>query len=150
MGKIEYKKAVLDEPTVASLIELSKAWAEEGCTFGLRANTKEDLREPCYVALDEEKIVGYAFGHYYVRETPVADIPIGEECFELDELFVLPAYRDSGIGKSLFSLIEKEAKKRVRYLTLGTATKDYSRILRFYLESNEMTFHSAFLFKEIS
>lgn len=144
---ITIKKAALDDDTVARLIGLSQRWEEENCTFGLRANTREDLREPCYVALEEGRIIGYAFGHFYTREQALSCIPGGSRCFELDELYILPDYRSRGLGRQLFRALEAEVKAEADFLTLSTATKDYRRVLRFYAEENDMTFHDAFLFK---
>lgn len=147
MNMIEYKKATLEDDIVNQLIDLSGKWVEEDCSFGMVQNSKEDLHEPLYVALDNTKVVGYIFGHYYVTEKKTSYIEIGARCFEVDELYVLPEYRNKGIGRHLFSLIENEVKKEVEYITLGTSTKDYQKTLKFYVEHNEMTYHSAFLIK---
>ena len=149
INMITYKKATLDENTIARLIELSKTWVEEDSCFGMVTNTKEDLKEPCYVALDNDVIVGYGFGHFYLLEKKVTPIQKGAKCFEIDEIFVLPEYRSKGIGKQLFSLLEKEAKENADYITLATSNKDYKKVLKFYAEDNEMTFHSAFLTKDL-
>ena len=145
---IEYKKVTLDDEVVFQLIELSKVWAEENVTFGYVPNERSDLNEPCIVALENNKIIGYVFGHYYDNEKKVADIAIGDKCFEVDELYVLKEYRSQGVGKKLFELINEEVQDKVSYVTLPTATKDYKRILKFYVEMMDMTFHSAFLFKK--
>lgn len=143
------EKAVLDEKTVERLIELSVDWMNEDITFGLRANTAEDLKEPCFVAVSDEEIIGYAFGHYYEREHPNSVIALGSRCFELDELYVSPAFRSSGVGRALFMAIEKEARGSAAFLTLTTATKDWRRILEFYADDMEMVFHDAYLVKAL-
>lgn len=147
---ITYQKAQFDEKTIARLIELSKQWVDEESCFGVIANTKEDLKEPCFVAVENDVIIGYVFGHFYDLEKKVAYLEIGTRCFEVDELYVIPEYRSKGVGAKLFSLIENEAKKEVDYLTLATPNKDYKQILKFYAEKNEMVFHSAFLFKDLN
>ena len=144
---IEFKKAILTDDIVSQLIDLSGKWVEEDCSFGMVQNSKEDLHEPLYIALDGSKVVGYIFGRYYVTEKKTSYIEIGAPCFEVDELYVLPEYRDQGIGTQLFSLIENEVKKEVEYITLSTSTKDYQKTLKFYVKNNEMTYHSAFLIK---
>ena len=90
---IEIKKAVFDSETVEELIGLSRLWADEGCSFGVIPNTADDLKQPCYTALDGGRIAGYVFGHYYVTERRMSCIDIGSRCFEVDELYVLPEYR---------------------------------------------------------
>ena len=145
---IKYQKATFDDNTVNQLISLSKMWVDEDCSFGMVANQKDDLHEPCYIALDENKIVGYIFGKYFVEEKKTSYIEIGDQCFEVLELYVMPNYRNNGIGRTLFSLLEKEVKDKVKYIVLATSTKDYERTLKFYVKDNEMVYHSAFLIKE--
>ena len=145
---IEIKKAVFDSETVEELIGLSRLWADEGCSFGVIPNTADDLKQPCYTALDGGRIAGYVFGHYYVTERRTSCIDIGSRCFEVDELYVLPEYRSAGIGSELLRRIEQEAAANAEYITLSTSTKDYKKILKFYAEDNGMTFHDAFLFKK--
>lgn len=146
---IEYQKARFDEKTINELIELSVKWMKEECSFGMRSNTKDDLKKPCFIAKEKNKIVGYIFGHYYKERKRIADINKGDKCFEVDELYVLPEYRSQGIGKKLFKLMEDEVKDKALYITLATSTKNYKRILKFYVEENDMTFNSAFLIKKI-
>ena len=144
---IEIKKAALTEDTVAQLIELSVIWEKEDISFGLRANEKDDLQEPCFVALDDNKVVGYCFGHFYEADKKTTYAEIGERCFSLDELYVHPKWRSQGIGKRLFKAIEDEVKGECVCLNLATSTKDYKRILRFYDEEANMVFHDAFFVK---
>ena len=93
-------------------------------------------------------LVGYAFGHFYTTEKKTSCIDVGSRCFDLDELFVLPEYRSQGLGRALFRAIEAFSRGEAQYFTLSTATKDYKKILKFYVEDNGMFFHDAFLIKE--
>ena len=145
---IKYQKATFDDNTVKQLLELSEMWVDEDCSFGMVANQKDDLHEPCYIALDGDKIVGYIFGKYFTEEKKTSYIEIGDKCFEVLELYVVPSYRSQGIGRTLFSLLENEVKDNVKYIVLATSTKDYQRTLKFYVKDNEMTYHSAYLIKE--
>ena len=146
---VTIKKAPLTDDTVNQLIELSGKWADEGCTNGLVKNTKEDIMEPVFAAFDGDKIVGYAFGHFYSPEKKTSYIEPGESCFFLDELYVLLEYRSAGIGKRLFDAVSGEAAEKAGFLTLATSTKDYKRILKFYTENAGMDFHDAFLIKKL-
>lgn len=146
---MKYEFRELDEKTIQKLIELSKKWQEEDCSYGMIANTEEDIKEPLCVAVDNDEIVGYIFGHYYVTENKTSYIDIGCECFTVDELYVLPEYRSQGIGKELFKRMEKAVKDSCTYITLSTSTKDYKKILHFYVEELDMNFHSAFLIKSV-
>lgn len=149
MLMIEYRRATLSEEEISQLVQLSIEWEKEEVTGGLRSNTKDDLHLPMYLALDNNKIVGYIFGHFYNRETKLWDIDIGTKCFDVDELYVAPNYRSQGIGKKLFSLLEEEVKKETQYMTLGTSTYDYRRIFKFYISEVGMSFHSALFLKKI-
>lgn len=145
---IIYKKQGLDENTVNQLVRLSEKWVEEDCSWGMVANGEEDLSTPLYLAYEGDSIVGYAFGHFEVRESKNSYIEIGARCFYLDELYVLPTYRSQGIGKKLFRLLEEDVKKDCEYITLATSTKDYKRVLHFYVDELDMIFHSALLIKK--
>ena len=146
---MKYELRKLDSNTVKELIELSKKWQDEECSWGIIANTDEDLKEPVFVAIDNDNIVGYIFGHYYVVENKTSYIEIGKKCFMIDEIYVLPIYRSKGIGKELFKLMETHIKETCDYLTLSTSTKNYKSILHFYVDELDMNFHSAFLIKEM-
>lgn len=146
---MNYEMRSLDENLAKELIELSRKWQEEGCSWGIIANTQEDLSEPLFVAINGEEIVGYIFGHFYITENKTSYIELGCKCFMIDEIYVLPSYRNKGIGKELFGMMEKHVKDSCQYLTLSTSTKNYKSILHFYVDELDMNFHSAFLIKEM-
>ena len=146
---IEIKKVTMEEDIVKQLIELSYVWEKEDITFGLIPNERSDLKEPCYAALEGNRIVGYTFGHFYEEEKKYGDIEIGDKCFMIDELYVIREYRSQGIGRKLFKAMEEEVKDQVKFVTLATSTKDYLRILHFYHDDVDMTFHNAFLYKRM-
>ena len=146
---IEIREIALTEDRVEQLIALSQAWVDENISHGMRPNEREDIHEPVFAALEGEKIVGYAFGHAYIKEKKTDSIPVGSRCFDVDEVYVLPAYRSQGIGGRLFQAIQEYAKTQADFLTLATSTKDYRRVLHFYAEQNGMDFHSAYLTKKL-
>ena len=146
---IKYESRKLDDDTVKSLIELSKQWQEEDCSYGMIVNTKDNLRKPLYVAVENDKIIGYIFGHYYKLENKTSYIEVGSNCFMIDQIYVIPSYRSKGVGKELFKLMENEIKESCDYITLSTSTKDYKKILHFYVDELDMNFHSAFLIKDL-
>lgn len=146
---IKYEIRKLDDDTIQQMIELSRLWVEEDCSYGLVENKASDLSEPLAVALDGEEIIGYIFGHFYKQENKTSYIEIGSECFFADELYVLPRYRCQGVGKALFRIMEDHVKGRCSYMTLSTSTKDYRAILNLYVEELGMNFHSAFLIKDM-
>ena len=146
---MKYEFREIDKTTLDELIELSRKWVEEDCSYGLVENTPEDIEEPLCVAVENDKIIGYIFGHYYTVEKKTSYIDIGCKCFSVDELYVLPEYRNHGIGKELFKQLENEVKGSCAYITLSTSTKNYKKILHFYVEELDMNFHSAFLIKSM-
>ena len=146
---IKIEKAILDEKTINELCELSRIWMEEDISWGIVANTKEDLIEPIYVAKDNDKIIGYSFGSCYESKKKFAGIEEGSKCFSVDELYVLPEYRSRGIGRQLYRVLVDEMSKNVDFITLSTSTKSYNKILKFYCEDLGLTFHDAFLFKKV-
>ena len=146
---IEICELPLTEDAVRQLIALSQAWMDENCSHGMVANAREDIRQPVFAALEGEKIIGYAFGHAYLKEKKTDTVPVGGRCFDVDELYVLPAYRSPGVGGRLFQAIQAYARTQADYLTLSTSTKDYRRVLHFYAEMNGMDFHDAYLTKRL-
>ena len=144
---IDVIKSTLTDDVVNQLINLSEVWVNEDVSFGIIKNTKDDLKEPLFIAKDKNKIVGYIFGHFYKTGKKTSYIEIGENCFDIDEIYVLKEYRNQGIGKKLFKAMEEFVKNDCLYITLATSTKNYEEILKFYTKMVGMTFHSAFLIK---
>ena len=145
---VTVEKEVLTDALAQRLIELSALWVEEDCSWGMVVNTREDLKEPLYIARDGDTVVGYAFGHFYTQEKRTSSIPSGSRCFDVDELYVLPEYRSGGVGRALFCRLREEVGREADFITLVTSTKDYKRILKFYIDELGMDFHNAFLFQE--
>lgn len=146
---LKYEFRTIDDHTAKQLIELSQKWADEGCCWGIVANSADDLSEPMVVAQDGESIVAYAFGHYYVQERGTSYIDAGKCCFSLDELYVIPEYRGQGIGSRIYRMLEEHVRKKCSYITLTTPTKDFRSVLNLYLDELEMDFVSAFLIKNV-
>lgn len=145
---IRYEFRTLEQDTISQLIDLSRLWMEENCSYGMVVNEKDDLKEPLAVALDGDKIIGYCFGDYYTQERNTSYIPLDSRCFSLEELYILPQYRGQGIGKALFRMMEQKVSKECAFVTLTTSTKNYKTILHLYVEELGMDFHSAFLIKK--
>ena len=146
MIRYEFRKP--EGETARQLIALSEAWVREDCSYGMIKNEESDLCEPLAVALEDDRIIGYLFGHFYEREKHSSCIKKGSRCFSVDELYVIPEYRGRGIGKSLFRMVEDRVAQTCEYITLSTSSKNYKSILKLYIEELGMCFHSAFLFKK--
>lgn len=134
-----------------TLIAMSAEWEGEHSCHGYRKNTPGDLVENrIFVAEEDGRILGYLFGHEEAAGKTTSIMAEHTRCFEVEELYVIPEKRNAGIGKALFCYAEVQAKVAgIRFLMVSTATKDYRRILHFYIEELGMEFWSARLFKEL-
>ena len=136
-----------DEEILEQLIELSKKWEAENSCHGYRANTREDIiGNRIFAAFEEERIIGYLFGHSAKIDNMTSVIPKGSDCFDVLEIFVEEEYRNQGIGRALFEYMESVIDDE--YIFLSTATKNHKAILHFYIDEVGMNFHSAMLYKK--
>ena len=145
---MEYTYIHPNDEEIKELIKLSMDWVEEDCSYGMVTNTKDDIKEPILVCKDNNLIIGYIFGHEYIEDKKRSCIELGAKCFMIDELYVKKEYRSQGIGKNLFQMFYNDILCKYDYYTLSTSTKDYKKILHFYIDELDMEFHSAFLFKK--
>ena len=140
----------LTDPVLARLIALSRDWEAENSCYGYRANQRTDI-EGNRIFLSEEngEVVGYLFGHVFRSENMRSVMPEGSPCFEVEELYVVPALRSRGIGKALFQYAAEAVRGEADYIVLSTATKNWRAIFHFYLDELGMEFWSARLIKKI-
>jgi GNAT superfamily N-acetyltransferase len=121
---------------IPAVIRLSEKWASEGITHGLAANSFADIEgrmgEYFLVAFHDQEIVGYIFGAVHVSEG-LAVIPAEEKYLEIDEVYIQPEHRRSGIGHQLVDSILAEAKSNgVSKAIVYSATKQWQDMVRFY------------------
>ena len=132
------------------LIRLSKMWEKENNVFGYVANDESEFKDKrIFVAVENNTIIGYLFGSGFKSKNMKSIMKEDTDCFEMDELYVIPEYRSKGIGKKLFQYAESMVKEKYDYITLSTANKNAKAILHFYIEEVGMEFWSARLFKKI-
>ena len=136
---------------VEALLALSADWEAEGSCRGYRRNEESHLAgRRVFLAQEGEAIAGYLFG---VRRDAAEDSSVmsrGTPCFEVEELYVVPALRSRGIGRALFRCAEETLRPEgVEYLTLTTSNVNARAILHFYLDELGMEFWSARLFKKL-
>lgn len=140
------------EKLLDELIALSADWEAENSCYGYRKNGPEDiLGSRVFLARQGETIVGYLFGHGSEAEKTSSIIEAGTKYFEIEELYVRPAFRSQGVGKALFQFTEKKLRREgeAKMMMLSTATKNWKAILHFYLDELDMNFWSARLFKTL-
>ena len=143
-------EAAADERTVETLIRFSKDWEAENSCYGYRKNERADIEgNRIFIAEDGGQIIGYLFGNHVNSKNSSSIMPEGTPCFEVEELYIIPSRRNSGIGSALFRFVEEQVKDRAEYFLLSTATKNYRAILHFYIDEVGMQFWSARLFKKL-
>lgn len=119
-------------------------------SFDIPAPTKDffinlinDLfgKYPFLVALDNNKIVGYAYTHPYIKREAYnhgAEITI----------YIDPNYKKNGLGKKLYSILENISVKQniIRlYACVGVTDKPDE-----YLNNNSFEFHKHLGYKQIA
>ena len=135
---------------IKRLLELSLMWEKEDSCYGYRANTEDDFQD-CYIlAAYDDELIAYIFGKEEIQDKQTSVIDKNMHYFEIEELYVHPSYRSSGIGKQLMESLEKELKKKgLEMMMLSTATKNWKAIMHFYIDEIGMNFWSARLYKRL-
>ena len=139
----------LTEEVLNELIRMSEDWEKENSCHGYRKNDKSDIDGNRIFLAYDDAVIGYLFGYAEKSKESSSIMPDGTPCFEIEELYVRPEYRNQGIGRKLFDFVENTVRGEVDYLMLSTATKNWKAILHFYLDELDMNFWNARLFKRI-
>ena len=144
------KEVTLTEAIAEQLIALSEDWEKENSCHGYAKNTLDDIKgNRIFLAYEDNMVVGYLFGHHEVTDKTTSVYQASTRYFEIEELYVKPAFRSRGIGKQLFQYVERAVSAEADLLMVGTATKNFRAILHFYIDELGMEFWSARLFKNI-
>jgi len=144
------REASLTDAVLNTLIAFSRDWEKEQSCYGYRANGPGDIAgNRVFLALEGEEAIGYLFGHGFQAKNMRSIIPDGAPCFEVEELYVIPARRSRGVGKALFDHASRAVRGEADFMVLSTATKNFRAILHFYIDELGMDFWSARLYKRI-
>ncbi len=145
------KKEELKEEEIQRLIQLSFLWEQEEISYGLRANTYEDFKDyDVFTASIQGEIIGYLFSHVVRKDRDTSVMKKDDRILEIEEIYVEEKYRNYGIGKRLFDWAEEYYQGQIDFISLVTSTKDYRRILNFYIDKLGLNFYSASLFKKVN
>jgi ribosomal protein S18 acetylase RimI-like enzyme len=122
-----------DMPAVATLHE---TFAQEGVIYGYVAATYDELLTKLgsyfLVASLDDQVVGYIYGSVHTSQG-LAVIPADETYLEVGELYLLPAWREHGLGGLLLErLLAVSAAQGIKRYLVYSANKEIERVLRFY------------------
>ena len=105
---------------------LQQKWSEEGNTHGFVPESQrqvENALDSYLVAEVGGRIVGFISGAVRTSEG-TAVIPAGERYFDVDNLYVVPEFRNRGVGSSLITRRLAQAKQQgVNYALVYSAAK---------------------------
>ncbi len=148
---MEIREETLTEKLAEELIALSREWEREDSCRGYRENGPSDLEgRRVFTAREGGVLIGYLFGLLCREEKGNSVLEKDAPFFELEELYVVPERRSRGLGRELFAFAERTLRGEAEHILLSTATKDWRRILHFYLGELGMDFWSARLFKKLT
>lgn len=144
------KEVELTDEIMEHLISLSEDWEKENSCHGYRRNSPGFIRgNRIFLVIEDEIVTGYLLGHKETAKEATSVYPAGMVYFEIEELYIKPAFRNKGVGKQLFQFVEKKVAAETDMILLSTATKNFRAILHFYIDELGMEFWSARLFKKI-
>ena len=133
------------------LEKLSKQFANENCCNGIIADNQDYFFDKnVVVCVVDKQIVAYAYGELETELKPKSYASAGDKYFYLDEIYVAPEFRSLGVGKKLYAYLEDYAKQNgAKTIRTNAVSKNYVKLLNFYINELGMDFWSAFLVKKI-
>ena len=136
---------------ICDIVMLSNEFAKEQCCNGIKADDENYFAsKKVVVAKVEGNVVGYCYGEVETKKKDTSFFKKWTKSFYLEEIYISPEFRNKDIGKLLFEFIENYAKQlKCKILETTAVSKDYKRLLNFYIEDNNMEFWSANLIKKL-
>lgn len=130
---------------------LSKQFSEEGiCSKIIPDNVEYYSIKKVVGAFVDGRLVGYCFGCFDSETKTRSYASEGDTYFELEEIYVAKDYREQKIGRMMYAFIEGYARVYgAKTIRLNAVSKDYEKLLNFYIKILKMDFISAYLVKQI-
>jgi ribosomal protein S18 acetylase RimI-like enzyme len=120
------------------VFELDTLWREEGVSYAWYGDRDELIadfdrfQKYFLVAESDGRIVGYVNGSIRMNET-VKVLAEQETYLEIENIYVMPEFRDMHVGGDLLENLLKVAKQNgLERFVVSTVTKDTDRIMEFY------------------
>jgi GNAT superfamily N-acetyltransferase len=129
------------EEDLGTVAALYRRWEAEGITWGLTAESAENLRTklgPFFLVAERGgQIVGFVAGQVHQASAAPPDnlavFPGGADYLEVEDLYVVEHARRAGIGTRLVEgVLEAARRQGIERSTVFSATKDTTKITRFY------------------
>ena len=142
------KSRKTDLPKIALL---SKEFEQEFCCNGVVCDDEKFFQDKSvFVAEENNEIIGYGYGVFEIKKHSSPFYNVEEKCFYIEEMYVSKNFRNNGVGGKLFAELEKYAKEnKADFIELSATSKDYKKLLSFYIEKLNLTFWSAQLYKRL-
>lgn len=124
------------ERDASVIFRLQQQMFEEDGIYGFVVETVEQIEKsinPYFlIAESESEIIGFISGNVCASDGS-AVIPKDEKYLEIENLFVVPEFRNRGVGGRLVDeMLTKARKDGISHASLYSAAKDVQSILRFY------------------
>lgn len=134
-----------------SITKLSKDFEIENCCNGIKADDESYFaNKNVVVAKMGKQIIGYCYGSVEEKKKTTSCFKKGQKSFYIEEIYISPNYRNQNIGTKLLQFLEDYAKSLgCEILETTAVSKDYKKLLDFYINKMEMKFWSANLIKKI-
>ena len=150
-GAVGYcvRPASIDD--VQTAINLSRLWADEGCTDGYVACRVEHLQSWLeggffFVGELQSEVVAYAAGVVKLGKGYIFR-PEGEQYLNVDEVFVHADHREKGLGTRLVqALLDKAEAEGIVRSMVGSNNVDWLATFQFY-ERHGYRMHSILMYK---
>jgi GNAT superfamily N-acetyltransferase len=122
---------------VCAVRELAEEWVARKETIGLAAPSEAVLAavvgQCFFVAEKGAVVVGFVWGQVKTDASHAAVVPASQPYLEIEDLYVTPESRSSGIGRDLVETAAAWAwRAGVRFVVAYSSTRAVDRVLHFY------------------